>query len=148
MELKTQKYLRLILPGVFLYGLLVILCWTTKWCDLPIPRGWEEITKLLAAVVLGTIYTLTGFRDLSNRCYHLDINKNISSALVDPFREEIPNAGSLEWRDLRHVFYHFIDSDETLKTKSAIIRFNGLLWTSIADLRVVSILGVLIFPHP
>jgi len=145
MTLDVQKYLRLILPGIFLYGLLVILCWTTNWCDLVLPQSWEELTKLLAAIVLGFLYSLTPLREISNNCFHLDVNQNISAALVRPFESEIPHSSHIGWNNLKHVFYYFVDKDESLKTKSSIIRFNGLLWTSAADLRVVSILGVLIF---
>jgi len=144
-ELTTQKYLRIILPGVFLYGLLVILCWTTTWCELAIPQSWEELTKLLAAIVLGIIYHLTGLREISNRSYHYDINKNISARLIAPFLGKIPDLGHLGWNDLRHLFYYFVDKDESLKVKSSLVRFNGLVWTSVADLRSVSLLGIAIF---
>ena len=130
MELTTQKYLRLILPGAFLYGLLVILCWTTKWCELAIPNSWEELSKLLAAIVLGAVYSMTPLRELSNGFYFLDVNQNITARLTSPFKEEIPSVDKIGWAEIRHIFYHFVDIDETLKVKSSIIRFNGLLWTS------------------
>ena len=144
MNLTTQKYLRIVLPGVFLYGFLVILCWTTKWCELDIPQKWEEVSKLLAAIVLGVMYSFTRLREMSNKFYYIDVNKNIIEKLTAPFEDKFASLDQLSWRDVRTIFYHFVDNDESLKVKSSIIRFNGLLWTSVADLRVVSIIGVII----
>jgi len=144
MGLETQKYLRLIIPGVFLYGLLVILCWTTSWCEIVVPQSWEEVSKLLACVVLGAIYSVTGLREISNKFFHLDVDQNITSLLTGPFREQMPALAKANWKEIRHIFYHFVDKDSTLQVKSSIIRFNGLLWTSVADLRVAAIIGVLI----
>ena len=145
MSLHTQKYLRLLIPGILLYGLLVIFCWTTRWCNLPIPQTWEEITKLLVAVLLGVLYHFTGLREISNGCYYIDVTSNIVEKLTNPFAREIPLTRRLTWNDLRSTFYNFIDNDESLKVQSDIIRFNGLLWTSIADLRAVTIIAVLFF---
>jgi hypothetical protein len=105
----------------------------------------EEATKLVAALVLGAIYSLTPLRELSNGIYHLDVNENISRRLTKPFEDLNPQFKALGWSKIRHIFYHFVDKDETLKVKSQIVRFNGLMWTSLADLRVVSVIGVLAF---
>jgi hypothetical protein len=145
MSLQTQKYLRLIIPGIFLYGLLVVFCWTTQWCTLAIPQTWEELSKLLAAVVLGALYNFTHLRELSNKFYHFDVNSNIVRILTRPFITEMPGVQRIAWQDFRSTFYNVVDHDESLKVKSEIIRFNGLLWTSVADLRVVTIIAVLIF---
>jgi hypothetical protein len=144
MSLSIQKYLRVLVPGLLLYGLLVIFCWTTQWCNLAIPQTWEEATKLLAAILLGVAYHFTGLRELSNRFYHFDINSNIVRTLTQPFAKQMPNVRQITWPQLPATFYKFVDHDETLKVKSKIIRFNGLLWTSIADLRVVSIVAILL----
>src|SRR5918996_5773438 len=145
MTLHTQKYLRLIIPGILLYGLLVVFCWTTDWCSLPIPAAWDEITKLLAAVVLGVIYHYTGLRELSNGFYHLAVNRSIVEKLTAPFANAIPNINTMTWQKFRPIFYYFVDHDQSLKVQSDIIRFNGLLWTSIADLRVVAIIAIILF---
>ncbi|GEM_PF-1834944 len=145
MGLETQKWLRLLIPGLFLYGLLVILCFTTEWCELAIPKTLEEASKLLAAIVLGAIYSVTGLRELSNKHYFFDVNENIRGNLIRPFVGQIVHVDAISWRDVRSVFYHFVDLDESLKIKSSIVRFNGLLWTSIADLRAICVIGILAF---
>jgi hypothetical protein len=142
MTLDLQKYLRLMLPGVFLYGLLVVFCSTTNWCELAIPASWEEATKLVTAVVLGALYSFTGLRKLSNGPYHLDVNQNIIDRLTLPFKGDVYGVQDIKWPVLKDVFYYFIDRDETLKTRASIIRFNGLLWTSAADLRAAAMLGI------
>lgn len=145
MQLVTQQYLRMLIPGLFLYGLLVVFCWTTRWCQLSIPHSYEEGSKLVASVVLGFIYSATPLRKMSNAFYHTEVNSQIVALLTKPFKSEIPGIELLTWNEIRTVFYHFVDKDKSLETQSQMARFNGLLWTSAADLRVVSLAGIPIF---
>ncbi len=145
MKLAQQKWWRFIIPGVMLYGLLVIFCWTTKWCDLPIPTTYLDVTKLLVSLVLGFMYSVSGLRELSNNFYHKRVNINIRDILVEPFLKTNPELEQIKWKELRHIFYQYVDHDKSLEKKSEIIRWNGVLWTSVADLRACSIIGVLCF---
>ena len=135
-------YWRFIIPGVFLYGLLALLCWTTSWCSLALPESYQEITKLLGAVALAVVYRFFPLREFSNGPFHARVNANIRELLGKPFQQTIPEAKSLPWKKMRVIFYYFVDKDPSLKTQSENIRFNGLLWTSVADLRVVAMIGI------
>lgn len=145
MSLTQQKWLRFIIPGVMLYGLLVIFCWTTKWCELAIPKTYEEISKLLAAILLGFIYAMSGLREISNGYYYKRVNINVKRTLIAPFIDQHPDLGRLTWANVRPIFYGFVDNDKSLEKQSEIIRWNGLLWTSVADLRACCIAGALLF---
>lgn len=145
MEPKTQKRLRFIVPGVLLYALLVWISWVTRWYDLPIPEKWEETPKLFVVIVLSGIYYVTGLRERSNAHYHMNVNQTIIKKLTTPFKKDIPDAQWLAWNKARLIFYKLIDNDKSLTEKSGRIRFNGLLWTSVADIRAVSILGIVLF---
>lgn len=145
MELVTLKSLRFITPGILLYGLLVILCFTTTWCELAMPKSIEEISKLIASILLGLLYSFLPFRKWSNSKFHIDVNDNIVARLTKPFLSENEKLAHLGWNDVKNIFYRHVDNDETLKMKSKLVMFNGYIWTSVADLRAVSVIGILIF---
>jgi hypothetical protein len=145
MELSALKRWRLLLPGVFLYLLFVFFCRVTGWCELPMPTSFEDISHLLATVGLGAIYSVTGLRELANRAYHYDVNQNIVTCLKKPFEGKIQGLEKIGWKQIRPIFYDYVDHDESLKVQSSNIRFNGLLWTSFADLRVIAVFGIILF---
>jgi hypothetical protein len=51
----------------------------------------------------------------------------------------------LSWRDISAVFYNLVNNDPALTHHSKRAFRNGALWTSAADLRAVSLIGILIF---
>jgi Flp pilus assembly protein TadB len=51
----------------------------------------------------------------------------------------------LKERTLMHVFYHFVDNDESLKDKAKDVRLNGLIWSSIADVIVISAVMLVLY---
>lgn len=110
-----------------------------------IPKSLEEASKLLASVLLGVLYHYTPFRGYANQGFFDQVNRRISTKLTAPFSESLPKALNLEWQKVRLIHYHFIDNEESLKVKSQIIRWNGLLWTSAADLRAVCVMGFVFF---
>lgn len=145
MSLQNQKYLRMLIPGLLLYGVLILFCWTTDWCSFTIPQSWEEVSKLLVAMILGVLYNYTPARKIANKSFFDQINKQICTKLTSPFAETLPSALTLPWSKIRLIYYHFIDKDESLRVKSEIIRWNGLFWTSAADLRAVGVIALLLF---
>jgi len=42
-----------------------------------------------------------------------------------------------------NIFYSFVDNDESLKQKSKVVMFNGLIWSSFIDLCILSCLAAL-----
>jgi hypothetical protein len=145
MDLSEQKWLRFIIPGVMLYVLLVLLCWTTNWCMLTLPTSIAEISKLLASLAFGFLYAVSGLRELSNKFYHEKVRTSICDLLIEPFVKSDPALDRITWKKIKPIFYSFIDNDKSLEKQSKIIRWNGLLWTSAADLRACSVIGALVF---
>lgn len=109
------------------------------------PKSFEEGSKLLASILLGLIYSFSPFRAWSNSKFHYDVNDNIVKRLTAPFVSDNEKLANLGWQDIRNTFYRIVDNDETLKMKSKLVMFNGYIWTSVADLRAVAVLGILIF---
>lgn len=94
------------------------------------------------AIIIGSFFGTLKIRSLRIETTHKEINENIKSRLLaeglteqrsEEEKDEIKNS-----RKLMYVFYHLIDNDQSLKEKSKLVRDNGLIWTSTAD---VAILG-------
>jgi len=146
MDIGTLKKLRAIVPGtLIMLGALPMYTYVT---DEPL-SSIQALDWLLAgaaavvAYVLGAIYNVYCLRAMFNRNSHARITANIKHRLLamgrtmpltDARREEL-----LRGNDLMDVFYALIDSRESLKERAKLVRDNGLVWSSIAD---VVVLGV------
>jgi hypothetical protein len=100
---------------------------------------------LFAVVVLGTIYNISDLTEWSNRKYFDRVNQNLTIRLTEPFKNDPEVPKNLTWSKVRLVFYKIVDSDESLKVKAKLAYRNGAFWTSVADLRVISAIGCVVF---
>ncbi|WP_421711534.1 hypothetical protein [Alcanivorax sp.] len=145
MELSTLKKLRKIVPGtVFLFFSVPVYQFFVDdlfKIDDSLKFSLEGYGAVLA-IIIGSFFGTLKIRSLRNETTHKEINENIKSRLLaeglaeqrsEEEKDEIKNS-----RKLMHVFYHLIDNDQSLKEKSKLVRDNGLIWTSTAD---VAILG-------
>ena len=145
MSSRIQATFRFFFPGILVYGLCWLVCWVTGWCSLPEPKNLEEAGKGLIGVIGALAYYLSGLRDFSNWPFFGRVTGNITALLAKPFENTIAPAKALPWRKVSIIFYHFVDTDPSLKIQSDRLRFNGTLWTSAADLRAMAIIGVAFF---
>ena len=145
MSSTIQATVRFFFPGLLVYGLCWLVCWVTGWCSLPEPKNLEEAGKGLIGVVGAVAYYLSGLRDFSNWPFFGRVTGNITALLAKPFETTIPAAKTLPWAKVSIVFYHFVDTDPSLKVQSDHLRFNGTLWSSAADLRATAIIGIGLF---
>lgn len=115
-----------------LFGKIVGL-WTT-----PIP-DFSKDYLLPIVVVPAVIYYITPLRKLVNAPHHRRVDENLRRGLVSiagyPDRVD-----KYTWKSLRPLFYSLIDGDDSLKNKASLAYMNGLLWTSLADSTVLSVL--------
>jgi hypothetical protein len=51
----------------------------------------------------------------------------------------VDNPKVYTWNKLKKVFYDIVDHDERLKVKGHRVMFNGLIWTSCADLTAIAV---------
>jgi hypothetical protein len=116
----------------------VLLGAITKLYRLPTP-DLDAVLKSLAVVVIGVIYRFTPLRSWINKSYFDRVNENIRSQMV-AMAGLIDNKKLYTWGRLRRVFYDIVDHDESLKVKGQRVMFNGLIWTSCADLTAISVL--------
>lgn len=103
------------------------------------PKSLSDLAKTLPAIITGVVYYVTPLRDWANRRNHADVKSNIVHGISDISGDDTDQQ-KLEWSNVKILFYKIVDADESLKVQSKRAYFNGLLWTSTADLKAISIL--------
>jgi len=106
---------------------------------------------IVVSYVLGAIYNLYGLRAVFNGNSHARIITNIKHRLLEigrttPLTDERKN--QLErGSELMDVFYSLVDSNDTLKERAKLVRDNGLIWSTVADVTMLSTMfGALYLP--
>ncbi len=151
MSQETLQKLRLLVPGILLFILIPPLF--LKTLDVPsflkTFASLQVLSDSAAAIVLGSLYIILDIRRFAWRKPVNLINDNIKDFLLiacdqDP-AVSAAAARLREGRTLMNVFYRFIDRDASLQEKAKRVRFNGLLWSSVADLITIAALGILAY---
>lgn len=140
----TQRYLRFLIPGMLGYFALYFICRTCDFCTIGWPTSFDEVMKLTAVLLIAFFYDVLRLRNLSNALPLFRVNAGIMDRLKEPFLEDDERISTITWKRFKDVFYPIIDNDETLKVRSENIRFNGVLWSSAADLRAIAAVGFLV----
>jgi hypothetical protein len=147
MERNTLKFLRFLIPGLIL---IIEFSPMLKFVNInyTVGEGWMSYSILIIpALVIGAIYHFLDFRFSITNVSHKKIDLNIVNSLLKIYNKPISHDehNYLKDKRLKHIFYYFIDKDESLTAKSQLIYFNGLLWTSTADLFILSIFSCIVF---
>lgn len=155
MELKTLKKLRFIVPGILLF-IQFVLFFSIK--DLNDIRNYlklynvkYEISQFLffiSIIFIGILYYTFDIREKIFKRNFEYVENNIKNKLLKPYEnkystDEINNFK--QGSKLINIFFYFIDNDASLKEKAKIVNFNGLIWTSLMDLLIISSFGFFIF---
>ncbi len=142
MEQTTLKYLRVLIPGLTFYlGVFpfVKYYFGDSYHIESLDFAYVTVFSLLA----GAIYYQIDLQYLIIQPSRYFIHKNILNRLIAIYGKTVGSSQKtfLEKNEkYRHVFYHLNDSDESLKRKTNNVYFNGIFWTSSADLLVLSII--------
>lgn len=144
MPASMLKWIRFFVPAAMLYFVLVAVCWFSHWCELAIPTQYTEITRSIAAIIFGYVYSVSSLREHANRDYYNAVNRNIMDKLTGAFTGDPNVPKDLPWATIRSIFYGLVDNDASLKHQSTLAYWNGALWTSAADLRSISCLACVI----
>lgn len=145
MEYNVLSWVRYFVPGVMLYVLAVSVCWTTGWCQLSLPSKWQDLIGLAFAAALAFPYHASNLRTRINQPYFDAVNQNLVEQLTAPFASDPIVPKGLTWRQVRAAFYNLVNADAALTHQSRRAFRNGAAWTSAADLRAISLIGVLVF---
>ena len=95
--------------------------------------------------VLGAIYNIIKLRNVFYLKHINAINNNIRIRLLDSFSDHTELStyvNQLGWKQLKPVFYKFVDSKPDMKVKADNVRMNGLILSSLADAAILSLIGV------
>lgn len=125
------------------YFALYFVCQTCDFCSIGWPTSLDEVMKLTAVLLIAFFYDFLRLRNLSNALPLFRVNAGIMERLKQPFISEDNRISRIPWSRFKDVFYPIIDNDETLKVRSENIRFNGVLWSSAADLRAIAAVGLI-----
>ncbi len=148
MEQTTLKYLRILIPGlIILLGLYPIFEYKySEFFDL---KTLDTTYITFISLMFGGIYYQLNIQRLITYPSHSLIRKNILDKLIEASRLEIDEVKrkklkehSIAGKDdafYMITFYKVIDSDNSLKRKGENVRFNGVFWTSTADIFLINI---------
>jgi hypothetical protein len=139
MSIETLKKLRFLVPGIIIFSFWAALGnftgdWKVKTSFAP-----EEIGKTASALILGLLYYVLPLRDWANRRDYDAVNSNITQALIE-IGSDGESPGKSSWQQIKPLFYRLVNADDSLTNQSRRAMFNGLLWTSSADARAISII--------
>jgi len=142
MSKEVLKTLRLIVPGTMIViGCLPVFLGITEIAATI--HGNETLLLILTPAVAGAVYYIWGLRGYFIRPALVKINVRITSTLLRPFSHHpIIGAASTQLargRTVLNVFYHFVDNDNTLGERAKNVHLNGLMLSSVADLRAITI---------
>jgi hypothetical protein len=143
MAIFTLKTIRFLVPAILLYLLAVLFCWVSNWCSLAAPESYETFGKSITAIALGAIYYALPLRECANQVYFDRVNQNLVYQLTLPFIDDPAFPRNLTWRQVRRVFYPYVDNDKSLEHLKVLAFWNGAVWTSAADVRMIAGLGTI-----
>lgn len=139
MEQKTLKYLRVFIPGfVLLLGLYPI--YNHYYSEIFDIKGLHVMYVSFISILLGAIYYQLNIQRLITKPSHYFITKNILDKLILAYGNVVTEEQrkTLKYKDAyMTTFYKVIDNDESLKRKGDNVKFNGIFWTSTADIALI-----------
>jgi hypothetical protein len=149
MEQKTLKYLRVFIPGfVLLLGLYPI--YDHFYSEVLDVKGLHVIYISFISLLLGAVYYQLNIQRLITYPSHYFITKNILDKLISAYGKVVTKEQrkTLLYKDAyMTTFYKVIDNDESLKRKGENIKFNGIFWTSTADVALIFIVLYFIYKY-
>lgn len=151
MSKTTLIWLRFLIPVVLLFFILVPLVQPNLDLAnyLKISISTDSALYVLLVIVVGGIYYILNLREYAIKPSIWAIQRNIKTKLLAPFAKD-PAIKKLEpelraGHFLLNTFYGFVDEDKSLTEKSKSIHLNGLVMSTVADIRVLSLLATLIY---
>ena len=147
MNKETMKILRIIVPGI----IILIIIYALRYDHSIMIKQIQSINiikgtwQFILAVIFGAIYYCLHLRNIFFIKPIQEIVNNIKDKLLSPFQNNnLIQNHIIELksnRTLLHIFYNFIDNDQSLKEKAKNVYYNGLFLSSSADVAILSLLS-------
>jgi hypothetical protein len=144
MNKEMLKTLRLLIPGLMIaVGCVAPLFFGTLHLAETI-RSNEKLLLWLVPPAIGAMYYVLNLRRYFMAVSLEQIHDRIKDALLAPFTNHsvIGQASNQlrEGRPILNIFYHFVDNDNSLSERAKSVYLNGLVLSSLADLRAITFL--------
>lgn len=152
MKKETLKKLRILIPGLLLL-IFSIPIFQDQFTFEEMKKIFDTFSKGIIYTIIvfggGAIYYLANLRGLFLKESLYQIHQNIKIGIIS-LCDDDPKILSafkklMEGRTLILVFYGFLDKDKSLKEKAKNVYFNGLIWSSVADLTAISALSFIAY---
>lgn len=151
MNKETLKMWRLIVPGIFIFILILFGLTNSKeelftFYKIFKTLEWNDSIYLIPVFLFGTMYYTLDVRWHVWQLFNTQIQENIKDKILNISKLTLLSS---QWFNLKkdkalmNIFYSFVDNDESLKQKSKVVMFNGLIWSSFIDLSILSCLAAL-----
>jgi hypothetical protein len=136
--------LRFLIPGLIIaVGCVAPLFFGTVHFAETI-RSNEKLLLWIVPAAVGALYYLLRLRRYFMARPLEQIDKRIEDALLAPFSDHAvigPAAAQLRTRRrVMNIFYQFLDNDKSLTERAKGVYLNGLILSSLADLRAITFL--------
>jgi hypothetical protein len=139
MTLGQLKWFRVLIPG-----LLIIVLGSQLFTSLDIAAAWTAASSgpyVVLAIVAGALYDALDIRAQILKPQVTAVDGNIKRKLLAMCVEDSELARKTAelkgGRPLMHIFYRLVDNDKTLSEKAKLVYFNGLIWSTAADVVVI-----------
>jgi|SRR6266700_5319826 len=144
MNKEMLKTLRLLVPGLMIaVGCVAPLFFGTLHFAETI-RSNEKLLLWLVPPAIGTLYYVLSLHRYFMEFPLEQIHNGIKDALLAPFTNHSvigPASPQLrEGRTILNIFYQFVDNDNSLTERAKSVYLNGLVLSSLADLRAITVL--------
>lgn len=139
MSQTTLKWLRLITPGAIIILFAALLGSATDLWILKLPKDAAELTSNLIIIVSGGIYYVLPFRNIANKKHMEKVTENLRVGLLR-IAKVSDDPKVYTWKAIRGIFFYLVDNDKSLTIKAKNAYFNGYIWTTLADVRALSII--------
>jgi hypothetical protein len=140
--------LRLIIPGIFLFIILITILQKNKGF-IDIELSTDSLLYIVVVFGFGVIYYTTKLRYRVMKKALIEIDENIKDKLLLPYSNDSKIQKSVSklrvGKQLLNVFYSLVDNEESLKVRAEEVYLNGLIWSTLADLLVICPAGILIY---
>ena len=142
MNSKTSNFLKLVIPGLIAFVLSLYFLYSIH-TDAPGPLESKEIVvSLVVAVVAAALYHLSKLRSVVTAYKIRKIDLNIKTTLFNLYTDEVTKEQKqyLFADDrLMDVFFELINENKELKGIKNRGAINEVIWTSLADLGILSL---------
>lgn len=148
MSKETLHKLRLLIPGMIFFIILVpFLQGTQRMLELKIPS--DSISYFVVVFVIGVLVYVINPRMWIMKKPLKRVVDNIKDKLLAPFSMDtkiLESTDNLRDGDkLTNIFYFFVDNEKSLEERAKEVYLNGLIWSTLADLTIISPVAILVY---